>query len=78
MSTQKKALEIINKFYHQVEAITLLEKKQAWESAKQCALIVVDEVIGTDMLIDETDYVETKSYLFFWVDVRKEILKTEQ
>jgi hypothetical protein len=43
--------------------------------AKECALIAVDEIIGTEMLIDEDTYVEKKSYLAYWQQVKTEIEK---
>lgn len=49
--------------------------KYATKSARECAIILVDEVIATDMLMDEDTYVETVSYLQFWKDVRKELEK---
>lgn len=51
MTPQEKAKELISKFY----SIGAIE-------CKQCALIVVDE------LIEETDY-------YFWTEVKKEIEK---
>ena len=41
--------------------------------AKECALIAVNEIIKTDMLIDEECYVMTPSYLQYWQEVKKEI-----
>jgi len=41
--------------------------------AKECALITVDEIIKTDMLIDEECYVMTPSYLQYWQEVKKKI-----
>lgn len=67
------------------KAWDLLEKingqpidEETWEKAsdyakkdlKRKANIVIDEVIGTEMLIDEDTYVETKSYLAYWQEVR--------
>lgn len=51
---------------------------ETWEKAsdyakkdlKRKANIVIDEVIGTGMLIDEDTYVETKTYLAYWQEVR--------
>jgi hypothetical protein len=43
--------------------------------AKECALIAVDEMINTDMLIDEDTYVMTPSYLQYWEQVKQEIEK---
>ncbi len=44
-------------------------------TAKQCALIAVDEIIKSDMLIDEDTYVMTPSYLQYWLQVKREIEK---
>jgi len=43
--------------------------------AKQCALIAVNKIINTNMLIDEDTYVMTPSYLQYWLQVKKEIEK---
>lgn len=67
------------------KAWDLLEKingqpidKETWEKAsdyakkdlKRKANIIIDEVIGTEMLIDELTYVENKSYKAYWEEVR--------
>lgn len=44
-------------------------------TAKQCALVAVDEIIKSDMLIDEDTYVMTPSYLQYWLQVKREIEK---
>jgi hypothetical protein len=43
--------------------------------AKQCALIAVNKIINTNMLIDEDTYVMTPSYLQYWLQVKREIEK---
>jgi hypothetical protein len=43
--------------------------------AKECALIAVNKIINTNMLIDEDTYVMTPSYLQYWLQVKKEIEK---
>jgi|JFJP01.1.fsa_nt_gi hypothetical protein len=70
------------------KAWKLLEKingqpidKETWEKASDYAKkdlkrkvnIIIDEVIGTDMLIDEDSYVETEAYLAYWQDVRSSL-----
>lgn len=52
----------------------------ATSNAINCALMLIDEVIATDMLIDEDTYVNTAIYLYFWIDVKKELitLKNQQ
>ena len=42
----------------------------AKKDLKRKANIVIDEVIDTEMLIDESTYVESKSYLAYWQEVR--------
>jgi len=77
MEPKDKAIELLNKINN--EQITLHVWKAASEYAKQDlkrkALIVVEEVIATDMLIDEEVFVNTVSYLGFWQNVRDEIKK---
>lgn len=64
--SKMKAKELVDKFMDYV--VPTFQ-----EFAKECALICVDEIIATNMLIDEDVYVETKSYLGFWQEVKKEI-----
>jgi hypothetical protein len=76
MTAKEKANELVGKCFdtfindeeeHYVEI--------AWRLSKQCALIAVDEIINTDMLIDEDTYVMTPSYLQYWDKVKQEIEK---
>jgi hypothetical protein len=46
-----------------------------WHFAKECALIAVNKIINTNMLIDEDTYVMTPSYLQYWLQVKREIEK---
>lgn len=80
MSPDKKAEELISKLkpsmYCYMGSGMLSNKYDegvALHNAKRCALLLVDEIIATDMLIDEDTYVETVSYLEFWKQVKKEI-----
>lgn len=43
------------------------------ELTKECALICVNEIINTDMLIDNDTYDDTKSHLVYWQQVKTEI-----
>lgn len=73
MKPYEKAWDILNKLNN--KEITVSEWYNASDFAKddlkRKALIVVDEVINTDMLIDEEEYVETPSYLIYWQMVRE-------
>jgi hypothetical protein len=72
MKPKEKAEELVKKMYavhsNSASDITL-------HFAKKCALIAVDEIINTDMLIDEDTYVMTPSYLQYWQQVKQEIEK---
>lgn len=69
MTPKEKAHELINRFSSVQTRLTYIDAK----GAKQCAMIAVNEIIKTDMLIDEEIYVDTVSYLGFWEAVRDEI-----
>jgi hypothetical protein len=70
MTPKEKAEELVKKMYaahsNSASDITLY-------FAKQCALIAVDEIINTDMLMNEDTYVMTPSYLQYWEQVKQEI-----
>lgn len=82
MTPKEKAKELVDKFYQTTpnecwinQPIGLKEEYKAWKQAKQCSLIAVDEIIETEILIDEDIYVETPSYLQYWKEVKQEIEK---
>jgi hypothetical protein len=70
MIAKEKAQELVKKMYavhsNSASDITLY-------FAKRFALVAVDEIIKTDMLIDEDTYVMTPSYLQYWQQVKQEI-----
>lgn len=72
MTPKEKAEELYSKFEDNIQGI---EGYEWWESAKQCAIIAVDEIINTDCLIDEDVYVMTPSYIQYWQQVKQEIEK---
>jgi hypothetical protein len=74
MKANEKAEELIDKYL--TASFGTMEEyiPVPLEFAKQCALICVDEIIKTDMLIDEDTFVETSSYLQYWQEVKQEIL----
>jgi hypothetical protein len=80
MKPKEKANDLVFKFLrYSTEDCTDLytgnPSTYKFKNAKQCALIAVDEIIGTEMLIDEDTYVEKKSYLAYWQEVKTEIEK---
>ena len=91
MTPKEKAEELVDKFYQTTpneawinEPLGIVEEYKAWNQAKQCALIAVDEIIDEVYNIihqyaaiynEETkfyNYTESKE-LKFWQEVKKEI-----
>jgi hypothetical protein len=91
MTPKEKAEELVDKFYQTTpneawinEPLGIAEEYKAWNQAKQCALIAVDEIIDEVYNIshqyaaiynEETkfyNYTESKE-LKFWQEVKKEI-----
>jgi hypothetical protein len=72
MTPKEKAEELINKFFQYNYRIEWDSDKNEWvhynESAKQCALIAVDEILSVVWinLNDDVDY---------WAEVKQEIEK---
>ena len=71
MTSKEKAKELVDKY----DLMQTYLEYFSLENAKLCALIAVDEMIKTDMLIDEDTYVMTPSYLQYWLQVKREIEK---
>ena len=74
ITPQEKAKELVDKYYTKMNP-NAPDCNISFNQAKQCALIAVDEIIKTDMLIDEDVYVESPSYLQYWQQVKTEIEK---
>jgi len=70
MTPKEKAEELIHKMYvvhsNSASDITL-------SFAKQCAIIAVDEIINTGLLLDSSIYVTVKTSLNYWQQVKQEI-----
>ena len=76
MTPKEKAEELADKYFPVVGDIDRMKCNSPriyMGFVVQCALIAVDEIIETELLIDEDIYVETPSYLQYWEDVKKEI-----
>jgi hypothetical protein len=72
MRAYEKAWDLLSKINGQEIDNEMWDKASdyAKKDLKRKANIVIDEVIGTEMLIDEDTYVEKKSYLMYWLEVR--------
>ena len=57
ISPKEKAWKLFNKYYSYLKA-NLMNDKEAWEDAKVCALIAVDEVINNCTDIDIWEYLQ--------------------
>jgi len=75
MTPLEKADELIDKMYYvgRYDDKEDYNPAMAWERAKQCALMAVDEIINCDTyfktLIDSKDFTE------YWYNVQEEINK---
>ena len=68
MTPKEKAEELVQKFE---EYGWLDEKTSMWESAKQCAIIAVDEIIETFIPKNNRNYLCEE--IEYWQQVRTEI-----
>lgn len=69
MIAEEKAKQLFYKYFGLVEANSILQQE---ENAKQCALIVVDEMIEDDCFDMGDCYYEDR--LRYWNDVKQEII----
>ena len=74
MKPKEKAEELIDKFEN-YSFMDIDKKISSFNSAKQCALIAVDEIINTGLLLDSSIYVTVKTSLDYWQQVKQEIEK---
>ena len=73
MTPKEKANELYNKVYGQTPTRwTELEIEEDKRFAKQCTLIVVNEIIDA---IDWHEFETPNKEINYWLDVRKEIEK---
>jgi hypothetical protein len=63
ITAKEKAWKLFNKYYSYLKA-NLMNDKEAWEDAKVCALIAVDEVLENS---------HTNVFTKYWEEVKKEI-----
>jgi hypothetical protein len=72
MTPKEKAIELVDKYNNSI--MSFLSDNMKYQNAIKCALIAVDEIIKTDMLIDEDTFVMKPSYLEYWMEVKQELL----
>ena len=73
MKPADKAKELFDKMYNVKDG--LHKYPMCYATAKQCALIAVDEVIDTGCLIEVDFKPLTEQHLAYWQDVKNEIEK---
>ena len=80
MTPKEKEIELFKNFYKQIFNIDLgvnvSKDEKRYESAKQCALIAVDEIIGQWEIIDvylADGNGQLNQNLKYWYTVKKEI-----
>lgn len=69
MTPKEKADELFKQYYSYLKA-NLMDDKEAWEDAKVCALIAVDEVL---FVLNEIDSTEQWNASWFYNQVKQEI-----
>jgi hypothetical protein len=70
---QKKAKQLVELFWTEVEDNNYATRKMSLIQAKQCALITVDEIIKTNPY--EWDGEDMNSTIDYWEEVKQEIEK---
>jgi hypothetical protein len=78
MTQKEKASELVDKFYQTTpneawinEPLGISKEYKAWEQAKQCALIAVDEILNSRPAITDSQV----EYNEYWQEVKQEIEK---
>jgi hypothetical protein len=73
MTAEEKAKDLFEKMYNEIEPDEL---GKDYESAKQCALIAVDEIINADWYIPTFE--DCKKWTSYWREVEQEINNFKQ
>jgi hypothetical protein len=71
MTPKEKAKELFDKFMKPIDG--LHKYPMCFDTAKQCALIAVDEVISADWYIPTFE--DYKKWTSYWKEVKQEIEK---
>ena len=72
ITAKEKAWKLFNKYYSYLKA-NLMNDKEAWEDAKVCALIAVDEVLNEFPQGFKGNFEERRKN--YWQEVKQEIEK---
>ena len=67
MTPKEKAIELIDKMYDAMD----IQDGDLWKSAKQCALIAIDEMLNNFLSNRITEYGRERYH--FWQQVKQEI-----
>ena len=83
MTPKEKAQELVDKFYQTTpneawinEPLGIAEEYKAWNQAKQCALIAVDEILNEYAHAEnhiEDIMGKISIYIKYWQEVKQEI-----
>jgi hypothetical protein len=71
MTAKEKAEELFKQYYSYLKA-NLMNDREAWEDAKECALIAVDEIIEE---LSKNVWIFNKFRNKYWEEVKQEIEK---
>ena len=72
MTPKEKAKELFGKYATYV-VMWAGDVNTTHQNCKQCALIAVDEIIKTGLLLDSSVYVMVKTSIEYWQEVKQEI-----
>lgn len=78
MSAEDKAIELLNKFYDYVDGTNMFETFEhaiAVKKAKECAIILIDEIKNECIRIDEKFNLGSEGTKQYWDAVRDQIGK---
>ena len=77
MTPKEKAVELLDKMYfsRRYDDVEKYIPLKAWEHAKQCALIAVDEIITNNSKIPGLLTQDTMHNTWFWQEVKQQIEK---
>ena len=67
MTSKEEALELINKMYDAMD----IQDGDLWKSAKQCALIAVDEILNSV----KDNFIYSIKFHEYWQEVKNQINK---
>ena len=73
MTPKEKAEELFKQYYSYLKA-NLMDDREAWEDAKECALILVDEIIKVLVELSKEEFTFIY-YVEYWQEVKQEIEK---